>query len=266
MILVLVVLAFFVYAAFLPNTYVSEATIAIASEMIPKDYVLPSDDSNPEEQISAVGQLIKSRSFMERLIQDFQLFGYGSSRYFSMDYAAKAAEKSIQILVTSKNTFKLSFSANTPQIAQTFTKRIVEMIIQSNNSSRKTKAEEAYDFLNKQLHNLSLELSDLNEKIQKAKRSNPVPEKELLAFSRDYALLNQQYAALYNKTFQSRLTAELASNKNNDSFRIIDEPSLPDKAVSPNRMHLMLAGLTLGLVLGIGIALGQESRNSTPSK
>jgi capsular polysaccharide biosynthesis protein len=54
------------------------------------------------------------------------------------------------------------------------------------------------------------------------------------------------------------MTASLETNKSGDTYKIIDEASLPEKPLFPNRIHILLMGLVAGFVLGIGAALGRE--------
>jgi polysaccharide chain length determinant protein (PEP-CTERM system associated) len=168
------------YARWTPNVYRSEARLAIEPAMVPRDYVRPSEITTPEEQIGAVRQHIQSRRFMEQMIQEFQLFGYGGQD-FSMDLATEAVGKSIQVLSTSKNTFTIAYSANDASFAQNFTKRIVETLIQTSSASRKEKAVEADQFLDEQLRQAVQDLAANGEKIKQFKLTHlgALPEQSM---------------------------------------------------------------------------------------
>lgn len=161
-----------VYAWRLPNVYRSETRILVESALLPQDYVRPADRSTPEEQIAAIRERLQSRSLMERVIQDNNLFGYGSGRTFSMDDAVEALRKSIQVINTSRNTFTISFAASDPEFAQSFTKRLADLLIDSNRSSRKTKAVEADAFLDDQLRQTERDLAEQEQKIKEFKTAH----------------------------------------------------------------------------------------------
>jgi succinoglycan biosynthesis transport protein ExoP len=453
---VLVAIGVGIYSWRTPNVYRSESTIVVELAAIPQDYVRSSDRSTPAQQITGIRQLAQSRSFMERLIQEFQLFGYGAGNTFSMDEAINALSKSIQIGNPSPNTFRISFAATDAGLAQTINRRVVETLIQSSNSSRKSKAVEADQFLDEQLRQTQQELVATEEKIRQFKTEHlgelpdqgnanlsalntlnaqlaavenalqrsrdqhkrlefraqeqkrlraltqniPVPpikspepvaipknnpaidrlaakqaelaalttrytsghpdvvrlareveelkkqidasmsenatptpmlpdeiktdnaisappsetdpmleieaaevrieaesikaeianrekernaildqirayqaklklapslELELTSLSRENEVLRQQYSSLQGKKFQAQMTASLETNKNSDTYRVMDEANLPEKPIFPDRGQILMIGLGAGFLVGIGAAFGREFLDSTLS-
>lgn len=89
----------------------------------------------------------------------------------------------------------------------------------------------------------------------------PQTEQELEDISRGYDESKANYASLLQKQNQSELATSLEQQQQGQQFRIIDPPSLPDKPASPNHLLISLAGLTIGGVLGIGLAAYIEFSN-----
>jgi polysaccharide chain length determinant protein (PEP-CTERM system associated) len=432
-----------IYAWHKPNVYRSASRVQVETAIVPQDYVRSSVRSTPEDQIASIRGAVQSRSFLERMIQDFQLFSYGIDQGFSMEDAVKSVSNSIEITTASKDTFSLAFLSTSPQLAQSLTKRMVETLIQSSASTRKNKAIETDQFLETQLSDTSQKLAAQEEKIKQFKMEHlggtpdqlnttmnslsrldvqlasvenvlqqlrdkqnsletmdrtrkqmmlqskdlfpsddnfpveesndsgkstliaakeselaalaakytpqhpdivrltgeieflkkkmtkekesaaksselnshgdngvsqprgsdpamdamlnaanpeieslkndikrqereresiqskirtiqsrlnlaPVLEQELSALTREYGTLKMQYESLQGKKFQSQMTANMESNKNSDTYKVIDEASLPEKPVSPNRMQIIGIGLIAGLALGVGSAFGRE--------
>jgi capsular polysaccharide biosynthesis protein len=54
---------------------------------------------------------------------------------------------------------------------------------------------------------------------------------------------------------QSQLATNLEQRQQGEQFSILDPPSLPNKPSSPNHVKLSVAGLFLGLVLGIAFTV-----------
>jgi succinoglycan biosynthesis transport protein ExoP len=91
-------------------------------------------------------------------------------------------------------------------------------------------------------------------------RLNATPERqqELSDIMRNYDESKKNYDALLGKTMSSSLATSLNRQQQGDQFRIIDPPSLPDKASFPDRFKFSLAGLGAGLVLAFVFGVGME--------
>ena len=68
----------------------------------------------------------------------------------------------------------------------------------------------------------------------------PVREQQLTSLNRDYELVKKDYEDLANKEQQSQLATSLEKNQGGRQFRLVDPPSLPVLASSPNRLKLNL--------------------------
>jgi polysaccharide biosynthesis transport protein len=92
-------------------------------------------------------------------------------------------------------------------------------------------------------------------------RSAPEMEQELAEISRGYEESKTNYNSLLQKQNQSQLATSLAQRQQGEQFRVLDPPSLPEKAASPNHLLLSLAGLGIGAVLGICMVAFLELTN-----
>jgi uncharacterized protein involved in exopolysaccharide biosynthesis len=161
-----------VYAWRKPDVYRSQARIQVEAAPMPQDYVRPSIRTSPEEQIASIRSAVQSRSLLERMIQDFQLFGYGMGEDFSMEAAVRGVSNNIEITTSSRDTFNVAFHASNPQLAQAFTRRMVETLIQSSTSARRSKAVETDQFLEDQLRRTAEKLAEQEEKIKQFKMAH----------------------------------------------------------------------------------------------
>ena len=59
------------------------------SQFVPEDYVRSTVRDTTEERINSVNQQLHSRSFLERIIEDFRLYGFGNQE-FVMETAVDA--------------------------------------------------------------------------------------------------------------------------------------------------------------------------------
>ena len=118
--------------------------------------------------------------------------------------------------------------------------------------------------LNSQLEANRLEIATLSEsqkrlasqiaEYQRRLNLTPVREQQLTDLASGYELAKQNYTDLLNKKTQSELATNLEIQQKGQQFRIVDQPSLPVKPSSPNRIKISLGGAAAGLALGVGLA------------
>ena len=82
----------------------------------------------------------------------------------------------------------------------------------------------------------------------------PETEQELTDISRGYEESKSNYTSLLQKQMQSQLATNLEQRQKGEQFRILDPPSLPNKPSAPNHFKASLAGMALGIAVGLGIA------------
>src|SRR5262249_29459747 len=86
---------------------------------------------------------------------------------------------------------------------------------------------------------------------------------ELSTLNRDADAAKQRHTLLWNKKLNTDMATSVDSSDENVTFKIIDPPNLPQRAVSPNRRMLALVGGLIGVVVGLGIAFVREAFDST---
>jgi polysaccharide chain length determinant protein (PEP-CTERM system associated) len=89
----------------------------------------------------------------------------------------------------------------------------------------------------------------------------PVREQQLTSINRDYELVKKDYSDLVNKELESQLATSLEKNQGGRKFRLVDPPSFPVLASSPNRLKLNLGGLAGGIAFGLALALLIEMKD-----
>src|SRR5664279_3376705 len=88
--------------------------------------------------------------------------------------------------------------------------------------------------------------------------ATPGRQQELSDIMRNYDESKKNYDTLLGKTMASSLATSLNRQQQGDQFRIIDPPSLPEKASFPDRFKFSLAGLGAGLALAFIFGVGME--------
>lgn len=161
-----------IYAFRMPLVYRSQTMIAVDVAPIAEDYVRPIVRMSPAERIDEIRVQVRSRSFLERIVQEFQLFGYGVLNDFNMEKAVDALGRGINVDRVSGGVFSLSFVATDPQLARDITRRIAAALIQANQSARKNKTLETDQFIEAQLRQTERDLAAHEEKIKRFKSTH----------------------------------------------------------------------------------------------
>jgi succinoglycan biosynthesis transport protein ExoP len=105
------------------------------------------------------------------------------------------------------------------------------------------------------------EIRGLEAKITELQHSlsgTPGVQAEMLNLMRNYQMTQQGYELLMAKKNASELATNLQRQQQGENFRIIDPPSLPEKASFPDRFRFSLAGLAVGLGLAMLFGAGTE--------
>ncbi len=82
----------------------------------------------------------------------------------------------------------------------------------------------------------------------------PMREQQLAGIIRDHDQSQKNYDELLKKYQQSGLATSLQSEQQGEQFKLIDPPSVPARPYFPDRSKMALAGLGVGLALGIVVA------------
>ena len=102
--------------------------------------------------------------------------------------------------------------------------------------------------------NLEQRISEFQARVEQVPRT----EQQLATLTRDYNKLHENYLALLNKKLEAQMAERLEKRWKGQNFRILDPADLPESPFSPNRPLLLGAGILLGLLAGLGAAVGAE--------
>jgi polysaccharide chain length determinant protein (PEP-CTERM system associated) len=185
------------YAWNLPPIYRSATTVLVESQFVPEDYVRSTVRDTTEERINSVNQQLRSRSFLERIIEDLRLYGFGT-KGFLMEAAVDRMRNQMDI-VWWRNTFVIGFRSVQPELARDVTRRLANDLIEMNDRSRKNQAIETDEFIDVELRQRGGELAAHEEKLRAFKTAH-------------LGELPDQVTA--NLEALNRLQAQLSSNEN----------------------------------------------------
>ena len=105
----------------LPNRYRSETTILIVPQQVPENYVTPTVTTQIEDRLQMISQQILSRTRLERIIQEFNLYERERKDMIMEDVIEQMRSKDIKVQVigarrrnrSDASSFKVGFESTT---------------------------------------------------------------------------------------------------------------------------------------------------------
>ncbi len=157
-------------ARFTPNLYRSETVILVVPQQISESYVRATLTSRIEDRLQSIGQQILSRTFLERIIVDFDLYPNARKTTVMENIVENMRRKDISIEPIKGDAFKVSYVSGDPQIAKKVTERLASLFIEENRRDREILADGTNDFLESQLGDARQRLAEHEKKVEEYRR------------------------------------------------------------------------------------------------
>ena len=170
----------------LPKSFRSTITVLVESQKIPESYVKSGVEGSIEGRISAIQQVVMSRSLLSQIAEEFKLFRPDMSpeeREAVVNGMRKniKVDKSVTGHARGRDTieaFSISFAHRDPVTAMGVTERFASQFIEQNLKIREQMLEGASSFLGQELHIAEAKLEDQERAISdfKSKYMGELPQ------------------------------------------------------------------------------------------
>ena len=153
----------------LPVKYRSETLIMVVPQQIPDTYVKPTMVSRIEDRLPTIYEQILSRSRLERIISDFDLYKELRTRAV-MEDVVQTMRAAIEVKLEGKESFRVEYTSHDPATAQRVTDRLASLFIEENLKDREHQAESTSQFLESQLEDAKKRLLAQEQKLEEYRR------------------------------------------------------------------------------------------------
>ncbi|MBI4528316.1 MAG: hypothetical protein HY695_31360 [Deltaproteobacteria bacterium] len=158
----------FVLAAYLaktlPDVYRSSTLILITPQKLPSSYVSSTVTSSIQERINAITQQILSRTSLEKIVQEFNLYP-PAGRGVTMEDRVQQLRNNIRINISRNDAFRLSFDDGQPEKAMQLATRLASLFIEENLKVREQQAIGTTTFINAEADRLRKELEEREARV-----------------------------------------------------------------------------------------------------
>ena len=157
---------------YLPNVYRSETLILVVPQRVPESYVKSTVTARIEDRLQSIGQQILSRTKLEQIVSDFDLYKRERQRGELMeDIVEQMRTKDIGIGVVKGDAFRVSFQSDDPRVAMRVTERLGSLFIDESLRDREVLAQGTSEFLATQLDEARRQLEAVEGKLQEYQRT-----------------------------------------------------------------------------------------------
>ena len=178
----------------LPNLYRSETLILVVPQRVPESYVRSTVTARIEDRLQAISQQILSRTRLEQIVSDFNLYAKErADQQLMEDIVETMRTRDIGVDIIKGDAFRVSYQANDPRVAMRVTERLASLFIDESLRDREVLAEGTSQFLATQL--------------DEARRQLVLNENKLQEFQR---LHNGELPAQMDSNLQGQHNAEMA--------------------------------------------------------
>src|SRR2546427_9491020 len=163
----------------LPNIYRSTATILVERQQVPEAFVRPTVTSELETRLQTISQEILSRSRLQALITQFNLYP-GAGKEAATEETVERMRKDVKLELKTTNTkegrpstttaFALSYRGPDPQTVALVTNTLASFYIEENLKVRERQATGTADFLKVQLAETRKRLDELEGRVSEFRR------------------------------------------------------------------------------------------------
>lgn len=164
-------------AYLLPAIYKSTTLILVEPQKVPTDYVKPTITSKIEERLYTISQQILSRTRLESIINELNLYPEMKGKVPAEDIV-DGMRKDIKLQVRGNSAFTLDYLGREPRQTMMVASRLASLYIEENLKAREQQAVSTSDFLENELKNLKAQLEIQEKAVQdfKLRSMGELPE------------------------------------------------------------------------------------------
>jgi polysaccharide chain length determinant protein (PEP-CTERM system associated) len=228
----------------IPPQYTSQTLVLIEQQKVPTDYVTPVITEDLNERLASLREQILSRSRLEPIIQQFNLFAHGGE---SMDDRVAQTQKAIDVkpIVGGPHGipgFYITFKGSDARTAQQVCGEITSLFVSENSNAREESAEGTTEFLKQQLADAKANLDQQDAKLAEFEQKyiGRLPDQERSNESTLQALTMQLDAATQSVDHLQENETFLESNITEQERQIQDTGSIGTTTVDDKAHQLAL--------------------------
>jgi len=248
--------------------YKSETLILVVPQRVPESYVRATITTKISDRLQSISQQILSRTRLERIIQDFDLYSEERRSGGNLEEIVEMMRKNVEVKIEQSDAFRVGFIGTQPRTVMKVAERLASLFIEENLRDREVLAEGTNQFLGAVLDDVRRRLVEKNSQLRAIKRRGaPEPEAEPLAI--EYEVLQATFKDLLAQIEESHIARDLERRQIGEQFKLLDPARLPEHPIAPDWREYVGIGAGAGaatglLLLLLGTTTSLRERRETP--
>lgn len=153
----------------LPNIYKASTTVLVIPQKVPESFVRSTVNINPSQYLNVISQQIKSRTRLEKVINELSLFSELIENV-PIENLVELMRNNIEIYINSSSkdisSFTVSYLGKDPQTVASIVNRLVSLFIEENIGWREQQAKKTTEFLSGEIKKLNVILKGYETKMR----------------------------------------------------------------------------------------------------
>ena len=160
----------FVWSSSLPNRYRSQTTIQIVPQQVPQAFVRPTVTTDISERLQTISQQIMSRTNLEAVIQEFNLYPT-ERRTKILEDVIEQMRRDISVNIAASrrdgesSSFTVEYVSSEPRTAMQVAEKLASLFVQENLQDRGMLADSTSTFLQTQLEDARRRLIEHEQRL-----------------------------------------------------------------------------------------------------
>jgi polysaccharide chain length determinant protein (PEP-CTERM system associated) len=159
------------YARYLPDLYSADTVILVVPQKVPENFVRSTVSDSIQERLQTITPTILSRTRLERIITEFDLYPE-ERRLWPMEDVVGKMKRDIQFPDSRDNSFRIRYLGTDPKKVMQVANRLGSLFIDENMADRRVQAEGTNKFLESQLIDAKAKLVEQEKKLEIYKREH----------------------------------------------------------------------------------------------
>ncbi len=160
---------------------IRDITCSWCHSKFPEDYVQPTVTSRLEDRLSSINQQILSRTRLEQIVREFDLYAEERRDSIMEDVIEQMRTRDINVEInagamdrreSTAPTFRISYTGTDARTTMRVTERLASLFIEENLRDREALAEGTNQFLDAQLQDARMRLIDQEKRLEEYRRKH----------------------------------------------------------------------------------------------